>query len=122
MEIAGIIASQTFVMLLLMAVGYCLYHGGKINAEISRGIGTMLLWVVFPAVIIKSFCVARSAEQTFALLQSTVLAALGLGLAIAVARLLFPPKCHRRFCRCFLQCRLYWHSAGPGYAGKRCRL
>lgn len=101
MEIAGIIASQTFVMLLLMTVGYCLYRSGKINAAVSRGIGTMLLWVVFPAVIIKSFCAARTPEHTLALVQSTLLGAAALALAMLAARLLFSKNAIEDFAAAF---------------------
>lgn len=89
METVAIVTTQTIVMFLLMAVGYLLFRFKKISVESSKGIAAMILWAVFPAVIIQSFCVERTAERMAELGQSFIICTLALGLSVVVAHLLF---------------------------------
>lgn len=88
----GIVIRQTLVMFLYMMIGFLLFRTRKITAAGSRELGTLLLWLVIPAVIINSFCVEFSLEKLRALLVSGALGAAALVLAMLVAKLIFP-KC-----------------------------
>ena len=84
-----IVLRQSIIMFLYMAIGGLLFQKGLITKEGSKSLANMLLYVVLPCVVVKSFCVARTPERTSGLLVS-FLAALGiLLLAMAVSHLLF---------------------------------
>lgn len=84
-----IVLRQIVIMFLYMAIGGLLFQKGLITKEGSKSLANMLLYVVLPCVVVKSFCVARTPERTSGLLVS-FLAALGiLLLAMAVSHLLF---------------------------------
>ncbi|MBQ2833340.1 MAG: AEC family transporter [Clostridia bacterium] len=84
MQMAGIILKQTITMGLYMLMGFTLYRTGKLTKEGSRCIATMLLWLVLPVVIIRSFLKPFSMDNLSALGFSFLLG----GVAHAVAMLL----------------------------------
>lgn len=90
MELALIVSRQTVVMFLYMLVGFSLFKTGKITAQGSRELATLLLWLVIPTVLVNSFCVAFFTEKLCQLIISSLVGALALLLAIAVARVFFP--------------------------------
>lgn len=84
-----IVLRQIVIMFVYMAIGGLLFQKGLITKEGSKSLANLLLYVVLPCVVVKSFCVARTPERTSGLLVS-FLAALGiLLLAMAVSHLLF---------------------------------
>ena len=84
-----IVLRQIVIMFLYMAIGGLLFQKGLITKEGSKSLANLLLYVVLPCVVVKSFCVARTPERMSGLLVS-FLAALGiLLLAMAVSHLLF---------------------------------
>lgn len=84
-----IVLRQIVIMFVYMAIGGLLFQKGLITKEGSESLANLLLYVVLPCVVVKSFCVARTPERTSGLLVS-FLAALGiLLLAMAVSHLLF---------------------------------
>ena len=84
-----IVLRQSIIMFVYMAIGGLLFQKGLITKEGSKSLANLLLYVVLPCVVVKSFCVARTPERTSGLLVS-FLAALGiLLLAMAVSHLLF---------------------------------
>lgn len=84
-----IVLRQSVIMFLYMAIGGLLFQKGLITKEGSKSLANLLLYVVLPCVVVKSFCVARTPERMSGLLVS-FLAALGiLLLAMAVSHLLF---------------------------------
>lgn len=87
---AGVVWNQTVIMALYMALGFGLYKAGKITQEGSRALGTLLLWLVLPAVILDSFCVQFSPDRLEQLGTSALLGVLALEIALCVARLLYP--------------------------------
>lgn len=89
METVWIVLRQTLLMFLYMGTGVLLFKKGLITKEGSRSMANLLLYVVLPCVVIKSFCVERTAEKTAGLLVSLGAAAVILLLAMAVAHLLF---------------------------------
>ena len=89
MEAAGIVFKQIMTMFLYMLAGFLLVKTKKLSEQGSRDLATMLIWLVIPATLINSFCTACSPEKLLALAQSAFLAALALGLAMLIARLIF---------------------------------
>lgn len=84
-----IVLRQIVIMFVYMAIGGLLFQKGLITKEGSKSLAHLLLYVVLPCVVVKSFCVARTPERMSGLLVS-FLAALGiLLLAMAVSHLLF---------------------------------
>ncbi len=84
-----IVLRQIVIMFVYMAIGGLLFKKGLITKEGSKSLAHLLLYVVLPCVVVKSFCVPRTPERTSGLLVS-FLAALGiLLLAMVVSHLLF---------------------------------
>lgn len=90
MELAAIIFRQILTMAVYMAAGYFLYKSGKITKEGSKNLATMLLWLIIPCVMLKSFCVEYSYGKLMQLVSSTLLAGFCLVLSLVIARLLYP--------------------------------
>ena len=88
METALIVFRQTVVMFLYMFAGYILFKSEKMTIKGSRDIASMLLWLVIPTVIVNSFCTERSAAKVIELLQSSLLGAAALVLAMLVSAVL----------------------------------
>lgn len=86
---AFIIFKQTVVMFLYMFAGYLLFRNEKISIKGSKDIASILVWLVIPAVIVNSFCEAFSKERLIEFLESSALAAASIGIAMAVAALIF---------------------------------
>lgn len=89
MATVWIVLRQTLLMFVYMGAGVVLFKKGLITREGSRSLAHLLLYLVLPCVVIKSFCVERTAENTTGLLVSLGAAAVILLLAIVVSRLLF---------------------------------
>lgn len=89
MELPLIVLRQTLTMAIYMVIGYALFKAKKITKEGSKNIATLLLWIVLPAVIINSFCVAFSLEKLRQFFISFLLAALALAAAILISMLIF---------------------------------
>lgn len=89
MEMAGIVLKQTLTMALYMAAGWALFKTGKITKDGSRVLGTLLLNLVTPCVLVKAFCVAFSVEKLLMFAQSFLLCTIALFLSTSIAKLLF---------------------------------
>lgn len=97
MATAWIITKQTIVMFFLMAVGFWLYRKKILDDHSSKAVASMVLTVVLPATLIKSFCVQRTAERTVNLAGSFLAAAAALLLSIIISRLFFPDNAVEEF-------------------------
>lgn len=86
---ALIILRQIVIMFFYMAIGLTLFKKQLITKEGSKSIAHLLLYVVLPCVVIKSFCVERTAEKAQWLIISIAGAAVLLGLAMTMSHLLF---------------------------------
>lgn len=89
MATVWIVLRQTVLMFLYMGIGVLLFRRGLITKEGSRSLANLLLYAVLPCVVVKSFCVERTAENVTELVVSLVGAAAALLLAMAVSHLLF---------------------------------
>ncbi len=92
MEIVSLLFRQNVIMFLYLFIGYILYKKKVITAQGSGEIGKLLLYVIMPAAIIKSYIKDYSKEMLAGFLVS-FLAALGaLLLAMLISRLVFRRK------------------------------
>ena len=89
MREATVVALQTVLMFLFMAVGYLLYKTKKITPEGSKTIANVLVYAILPAVIIKSFCKSPTGENMIALGVSALIGFGAIAIAIIVSRLFF---------------------------------
>lgn len=89
METALIILKQTLVMALYMTGGYALYKGGKITQEGSRTIANMLLWLIVPVVLVRSFCVPFTMDKLVMLGESFLLSTVALAVSLLISFLLY---------------------------------
>ena len=67
MELAIIVLNQTVTMFILMAIGYTLYKLQIISNHCSKELSRMLISVVIPAVIVKSYAVEFCQEKLYRL-------------------------------------------------------
>ena len=66
MEVIIIIIRQLFIMFLYMAIGFALFRAKLVTKEGSRTLAHLLLYCILPCVIVKSFCLERTPENTAA--------------------------------------------------------
>lgn len=90
MEIASVLAQQICVMFALMAVGYALCRCNLIGEEVTRGLGKLLLNVVIPVVIVRSFWIGYSPESALAIGVTFLVSAASLALSVLIGRAAFP--------------------------------
>lgn len=88
MEMVMAILRQILTMLLLVAVGYLMYRGGRITQEGSRTLGNLLIYLSLPCVIINSFLVERTSERVAGFLISAGIAAVVLAAGMLISRLI----------------------------------
>lgn len=86
---AATILKQTITMGLYMLMGLVLFRTGKLTKEGSRCMATMLLWLILPVVIIRSFLKPFSMETLGALGLSFLLGGLSYVVAMVLSMLLF---------------------------------
>ena len=89
MEIVVLLLRQNLVMLVYMMIGYYLYKKKLVSAGGSADIGRILLYIVMPAAILKSYLADFSRERLEGLFVSFLAALLSLLLSIAAARIAF---------------------------------
>lgn len=89
MEIVNLLLKQNLVMLVYLVIGYFLYKKKLVSVQGSADIGRILLYVVMPVAILKSYFAEFSMERLEGLAVSFLAALLSLVLAIAVSRIAF---------------------------------
>lgn len=89
MEIVVLLLRQNLVMLVYMMIGYYLYKKKLVSAGGSADIGRILLYIIMPAAILKSYLADFSRERLEGLFVSFLAALLSLLLSIAAARIAF---------------------------------
>lgn len=89
---AEIIFKQTITMGLYMLTGLVLFRTGKLTKEGSRCLATMLLWLILPVVIIRSFLKPFSMQNLSALGVSFLLGGVSCLVAMALSWLVFKNK------------------------------
>lgn len=89
MEIVSLLFRQNIIMFLYLMIGYLLYRGKLLTSAGSSELGKMLLYLVMPVAIIKSYIQDFSQEMMIGFLISFAAAAASLLLAILVCTLFF---------------------------------
>ncbi len=92
MQIVSLLINQIIVMFVYMIFGFLLYKGNKISKEGSGNMATLLVWLIIPVVVIKSFCVEPTKARMVGLGLSTVAALAIQGLSMAVSHVLFKKR------------------------------
>ena len=108
MSLASTVSYQVVIMFLLAGIGALMFRAGKISLEGSKSIGSILVNLSLPAVIINGFLVERTPERITGLLLSALLAAVTLALAILAARVCFRKDPMAQFAAAF---------SNPGFFG-----
>lgn len=89
MEIVSLLFRQNIIMFLYLMIGYLLYRGKLLTSAGSSELGKMLLYLVMPVAIIKSYIQDFSQEMLTGFLISFAAAAVSLLAAIIVSTLFF---------------------------------
>ncbi len=79
---------QIIVMFLYMGLGFCLFRTKKLTREGTRDIANLLINLVIPAVMLKSYAIEPTAQRLQEFGISALASLLALVLAMTVARLL----------------------------------
>lgn len=108
MSLASTVSYQVVIMFLLAGIGALMFRSGKISLEGSKSIGSILVNLSLPAVIINGFLVERTPERITGLLLSALLAAVTLALAILAAWVCFRKDPIAQFAAAF---------SNPGFFG-----
>ena len=89
MEAAVVLLRQLICMFIYMGIGFLLFKKKLITESGSRELSNLLLYVVLPAVIIYSYCTARTPEKMSGLWLSFALSALLLILSMVISMLVY---------------------------------
>lgn len=89
MVIAGLLFERIGMMFILMFLGMFMFRTGKITEKGSKDMGNILIYIVIPAVVIKSCLSEYSQERLEMFFWSFVLAGASLLLSMAVCALVF---------------------------------
>ena len=89
MDVTLLLIKQIVIMFLYMACGFFLFKGKKITKEGSASTANLLVWLIIPVVLVKSFCVEPTGDRIGALGLSFLLAVLALGLSISLSAVVF---------------------------------
>lgn len=89
MALALILLKQIAVMFLLMALGYGLYKSKKITLQGNKELGTLLIYIILPASIIRSYITDFSKEKLLGLVLSFIAAIASLAVSIIISRVVF---------------------------------
>ena len=119
MEIVVLLLRQNLVMLVYMMIGYFLYKKKLVSAGGSADIGRILLHIIMPAAILKSYLADFSRERLEGLFVSFLAALLSLLLSIAAARIAFSRTGNRTVRSRIFQRRVHRDSAGTDDPGGR---
>ena len=99
MEIVALLFRQNIIMFLYLMIGWLLYKNKLLTSAGSGELGKMLLYVVMPVAIVRSYIQTFSSEMLVGFLISFAAAAASLILAMIVSTLVFRnrPSAVRQF-------------------------
>ncbi|MDD5938470.1 MAG: AEC family transporter [Clostridiales bacterium] len=89
MDNALVLLNQLLVMFIYMAIGFFLYRAGLVTQEGSRSMGSLLLYIILPCVIIRSFIANIGLQSLSTVLISTVVGTLLFLISIVVCAVVF---------------------------------
>ncbi len=85
MDTAVTLANQVFIMFLIMSIGFCLYKFRFVAERTADDMTTVLLYIVTPALILKTYQQEYSSENAKLLLVALGLASVAMVLGIIVS-------------------------------------
>lgn len=89
MNIVHLLIQQNLIMFIYLLIGYYLFHKKLVSREGSADIGKILLHVIIPATIVKSYCTNLAKESLIGLVVSFTAALAALILSIFITRICF---------------------------------
>lgn len=92
MSFFSLLINQIAIMLILMALGYLLYKVGLISDAGAKDMSNILLYLVIPVVIIKSFILERTSENISNLINATIFSIVAMVISIIISYLFFGKK------------------------------
>ncbi|SHO47556.1 AEC family transporter [Anaerocolumna xylanovorans] len=92
MVLGLVLLRQILIMFLLMGVGFLLYKNKKISMQGNKELGTLLLYIILPASIIKSYITDFTREKLIGLLLSLLMAVIALAISILLSKAVFGNK------------------------------
>ena len=87
-----IVARQMLVMGIFMVLGILLFKGKLITMDGSKTMSNLLIYIITPAAIFRSFCIPRTPEKVKAFLISFALCAFAQGLGVLFSHLIYKKK------------------------------
>ena len=101
MDLAIVVIWQSVLMFLFMAIGFLLFKTEKITPKGSKSIANVLIYVVMPAVMIKSFFKEPTLENIKAFGISAIIGLGAVLISILISRLFFSDKGIEEFAAAF---------------------
>lgn len=92
MELAGVVAGQAVVMLILLAAGYFLYKGKLLGDEATKQLSNIAITVINPIVIFNAYQTEFDHQKLNGLLMSLLLSFLAQGLLVCAATIIVRPN------------------------------
>lgn len=89
MELSLTILRQIFLMFIYMMIGFLLYKKKLITKQGSKELGTLLLYVILPVVIMKAYLADFSMELLRGLMLSFLASLLALVLSMVLSKIVF---------------------------------
>lgn len=89
MAIVAVLFKQILIMFIMMGVGFLLYKSGKLSLAASEAFGNILIFVVIPVIVIKSYMVEYDPVRMKGLLCAFVFAIAALLLSTFTAIVVF---------------------------------
>lgn len=92
MDVVTLLIRQIITMFLYMVVGLILFRTKKISKQGSADLAALLVWLIIPVVVVKSYCVTPTRERIIGLGLSMLASLLSLLLAMVISHLLFKKR------------------------------
>lgn len=108
MDLLLILLKRLAVMFIFIIIGAILYRKDKVTEKGSASLANLLITLILPCVIIKSFLTEHTRQQTIYLLYSLLFSLIILAIAIGIARIFFRKDAIAHFAAAF---------SNPGFFG-----
>lgn len=89
MEISIILLKKLIVMFIYMMIGYFLCRAEILTKKRNKYLSNILLYIIFPIVIINSFAIKKTEYNFSGFLDSVVLALISIGVSMLVSHLIY---------------------------------
>ena len=97
MEISLILFKKLLIMFIYMFFGYVFFKSGIITEKRNRYLSNILLYIIFPVVIVNSFAVKKTADNLSAFLSSFFLAIISLLISMFISHIIYERYYYKRY-------------------------